>query len=284
MANPVIAPPSTQHPRASRPATPREIIVLRTVLGAALGVLGWMALAMLGGTLKAEWMLLPVVPSAAIVGALVANTPARRIFWACAALIIAAFALVAFTPFTRALPIEPLIRHDHAPRVGDPVVVLSGEVTRDSLLGPEALDRLLAGLELLAADTGSALVVTRSRRHDAARTSAARDQRELRALVDRPFPLLAADSVYTTRDEAVQVWKLLRPRGDTSITLVTSPLHTRRACAAFERVGFRVTCIAAAMRGYSVTHATSPDERLRLFREWLYELSAWQEYRWRGWS
>lgn len=285
MASPVIAPGASRHANASEQRPSRELLVLRAALGAALGALSWMALAMLGGTMKSEWLLLPLVPMAMVVGALLASTRLRRVFWACAALLLGVFAIVAFTTFTmRVLPVRRFVRQDRVPpRVGDPVVVLSGEVTRDSLLGPEVLDRMLAALELLRADTGSALVVTRPRRNDAAHTTAARDQRELRALVDRPFPLLAADSVHTTRDEAVQVWKLLRPRGDTSITLVTSPLHTRRACAAFERVGFRVTCVAAPMRGYSVTHANSPLDRLKLFREWLYEQAAWREYRWRGW-
>jgi uncharacterized SAM-binding protein YcdF (DUF218 family) len=126
------------------------------------------------------------------------------------------------------------------------------------------------------------LVVTQPRRTNDG-VSAAPDQARLRALVSRPFLMLTVDSVQTTHDEAVGAWRMLRPRGATRVAVVTSPLHTSRACASFERVGFAVTCVAAVSRVYSVKHADSGQDRLALFRAWLYERAAWSEYRWRGW-
>jgi uncharacterized SAM-binding protein YcdF (DUF218 family) len=126
------------------------------------------------------------------------------------------------------------------------------------------------------------LVVTQPRRAHGG--TAAPDQARLRALIARPFPMLTVDSVHTTRDEAVRAWRLLGPRGATRIAVVTSPLHTVRACATFERVGFTVSCVAAVSRAYSVDRAASPDERLTLFRAWLYERTALVEYRARGWA
>jgi uncharacterized SAM-binding protein YcdF (DUF218 family) len=95
--------------------------------------------------------------------------------------------------------------------------------------------------------------------------------------------MLKVDSVHTTRDEAVNAWRLLSPRGASRVAVVTSPLHTRRACAAFEQVGFTVTCVPAVSRVYSVNAADTGADRLVLFREWLYERAAWIEYRARGW-
>src|SRR5947209_10460812 len=147
---------------------------------------------------------------------------------------------------------------------------------------PEPLDRLLTGLELMRDSVAPLLVVTEPRRSKHGVTAAA-DQARVRALVARPFAMLIVDSVHTTRDEAVNAWGLLQPRGALHVAVVTSPLHTRRACATFEQVGFSVTCIPAVSRVYSVTSADKGADRLVLFREWLYERAAWIEYRARDW-
>jgi uncharacterized SAM-binding protein YcdF (DUF218 family) len=164
----------------------------------------------------------------------------------------------------------------------DAVIVLSGGITPDSLLMSEALDRLLTGLTLMRDSVAPLLVVTQPRRANGGATTAP-DQARLRALIARPFPMLTVDSVRTTHDEAVRAWRLLSPRSATRVAVVTSPLHTVRACATFERVGFTVSCVAAISRAYSVDRAASPDERLTLFRAWLYERAALVEYRARGW-
>jgi uncharacterized SAM-binding protein YcdF (DUF218 family) len=159
---------------------------------------------------------------------------------------------------------------------------LSAGTTPDGLLMPEPLDRLLTGLSLMRDSLAPVLVVTEPRQSNRP-VSAAPDQARVRALVARPFPMLMVDSVHTTHDEAVNAWKLLRPRGATRVAVVTSPLHTRRACATFEEVGFAVTCVPAVSRVYSVDAADDGSDRLALFREWLYERAAWAEYRARGW-
>jgi uncharacterized SAM-binding protein YcdF (DUF218 family) len=125
------------------------------------------------------------------------------------------------------------------------------------------------------------LVVTRARRGGVGHTADA-DQQRLRALVSRPFAMLVVDSVRTTRDEAVNAARLLLPRGADTIALVTSPLHTRRSCAAFERVGFQVRCVPAVSRDYTL-RADGSGDRLALFRAWIYERMAWLKYRQRGW-
>jgi uncharacterized SAM-binding protein YcdF (DUF218 family) len=196
-------------------------------------------------------------------------------------------AVVALTPFaTRGLPLHALVRRDALPASLplDAVIVLSGGITPDSLLEPEAADRLLAGLALMRDGAATTLVVSRPRRSGDGAV-ADPDQQRLRALVARSFPMLFVDSVHSTRDEAVNAWRLLaRPANPAPrVAVVTSPLHTSRACAAFERVGFAVTCIAAPSRAYSVDHATSAEERFALFRRWLYERAAWVEYRAKDW-
>jgi uncharacterized SAM-binding protein YcdF (DUF218 family) len=253
-------------------------------LGAVCAVLAWLAFGALTGVGKVPSLLYPIAIFVALIGGLVALTPARRVLWSTTAVVIGAFCVIAMTPFvTLVLPAKTLVRDDPLPtRELDAVIVLSGGITPDSLLLPEALDRLLTGLALMRDSVAPILVVTQPRRTNDG-VSAAPDQARLRALVSRPFLMLTVDSVQTTHDEAVGAWRMLRPRGATRVAVLTSPLHTSRACASFERVGFAVTCVAAVSRVYSVKHADSGQDRLALFRAWLYERAAWSEYRWRGW-
>jgi uncharacterized SAM-binding protein YcdF (DUF218 family) len=64
---------------------------------------------------------------------------------------------------------------------------------------------------------------------------------------------------------------------------VTAPLHSRRACATFEAVGFKVVCAPAVSRDNVVPAAETPRDRLRTFRSWLYETFATATYKSNGW-
>jgi len=256
---------------------------VRACLGGACALLAWLAFGTLSGVGKTPSLLYPIAIVATLVGAFLALTPAARILWAMTGIAIGTFGVIATTPFvTTVLPTKKLVRNDTLPRDGlDAVIVLSGGITPDSLLMSEALDRLLTGLALMRDNVAPVLIVTQPRRRDGA--TAASDQARLRALVSRPFAMRTVDSVRTTRDEAVGAWRLLRAHGATRVAVVTSPLHTSRACATFEHVGFTVSCVSAVSRTYSVERAESGQDRLALFRAWVYERAAWIEYRLRGW-
>jgi uncharacterized SAM-binding protein YcdF (DUF218 family) len=252
--------------------------------GATCALLTWLVIGALTGLGKVPYLLFPSALLVALGGAVVGLTRAAIVLWLTTATALIAFCVIAMTSFvTGALSTSAMVRRDNLPAQPlGAVVVLSGGITPDGLLVPEALDRLLTGLALMRDSVAPVLVVTEPRRSGHGVTAAA-DQARVRALVARPFPMLMVDSVHTTRDEAVNAWRLLQTRNATKIAVVTSPLHTRRACATFEQVGFTVTCVPAVSRVYSVTSADNGSDRLALFREWLYERAAWMEYRARGW-
>jgi len=264
----------------------RERWLLATI-GALTAGITWVLLAALTGLGKLGDFAAPLLPVVALAGAGIGITRLRLVLWAGAAVVALFSACIAFTPVTSSiLSMGSLVRRDAAaPGPLDAVVVLSGGVTPDSLLYPEVLDRLLTGLALMHDCAAPTLIVTRARRSSAPQTTADRDQQALRSLLSRPFALIVVDSVHTTRDEAINSWRELRARGIAAprIAVVTSPLHTRRACATFERVGFVVRCVPATSRAYSLSRASSPLDRLGLFRRWLYERAAWTLYRSRGW-
>ena len=252
--------------------------------GATCALLTWLVVGALTGLGKMPSLLFPSSVVVALVGAVVGLTRAAIVLWMATVAALVAFCVIAMTPFvTRVLPTSAMVRRDSLPAQSlDAVVVLSGGITADGMLAPEALDRLLTGLALMRDSVAPVLVVTEPRRSGHGITAAA-DQARVRALVARHFPMLMIDSVHTTRDEAVNAWQLLQARNAKRVAVVTSPLHTRRACATFEQVGFVVACVPAISRVYSVTGADNGSDRITLFREWLYERAAWIEYRARGW-
>jgi uncharacterized SAM-binding protein YcdF (DUF218 family) len=177
-----------------------------------------------------------------------------------------------------------MVRSDSLPGSVDAVVVLSGNLTREGRIGSEALGRLLAGLELRRSLSTRHLVLTsihRIRRGDT--LSSERDQRALVARFDPEAVLHVVGAVRDTHDEAVAVTGLARQRGWRRLAVVTSPLHTRRACATFERQGLAIVCRASQSRDYSLNLRRAPADRLEAFRDWLYEVVGARVYRARGW-
>lgn len=146
--------------------------------------------------------------------------------------------------------------------------MLSSGIDADSTLDVAGWNRLAEGIRI-AERLHRPLAATLVRHADGAPTN--------RYLVGRAMataPSVAwtiTDSVVAnTRDEAVRI-RAAYPAVQ-RVVLVTSRSHTRRACKAFERLGFTVTCRPAG-QGYW-WHA--------LFA-YIYEAAATAKYVARGW-
>ena len=165
-----------------------------------------------------------------------------------------------------------LVRSDRIPSgCCEYVVVLSSGVAADSSIGRADHDRLRTAIPL-ARRLRARLVTTRLRHSIAGPTSDFAQGRALDAAgFDRSQWTLLPPFVNSTRDEALAARGVLISVRE--IVLVTSPSHTRRACAAFERVGFQVHCVPSA--------ETAP-LRLRVF-SYFRERAAWIKYRYHAW-
>lgn len=259
--------------------------------GALLAALAWLALGQLGLLRVAGLPDLRGVPVAAVAGALLGRwRPAA--LRAPAAAAVALLLVVAWTPLGPAL-LGTCVRRDlppapaavDVPRDVDAVAVLSADVQSDGLVANRGVDRLLAGAAWSRVlRRPLVLSVIRLRAGD---VSSEADQRRVAALAGiGAADLFFVDSVHVTRDEAVRAAALARVRGWRRVLVVTSPSHSRRACAAFERAGLRVTCAPAESRDYALAGprpVAGAGERLRAFRDWLYEALGWWSYRARGW-
>ena len=220
---------------------------------------------------------------AAIFGALVGPTRLRPLVWVPAGVIAAICIAVAYTPVVNALA-RPLIRRDALPTRVDAVAVLSMGLTPDGMMRSETLDRLLTGLSLAKRGLAPVMMVSREQRSFAGQlVSDSADLRNVATLANPTARVIFVDSIVTTRTEAIRMGAIARANHWSTLAVVTSPMHTRRACATFEAAALRVVCIPAAVRGSGLYPGANAEDRLRAFRSWLYEVFASSSYKSRGW-
>jgi len=252
-------------------------LVRGAVAGVALGII----LAALGLSEVTKAPFDVYTWTTAFVGAVIGVCRRERwLYWGIGAA-VTMFLLVAFTPMVDSA-IRPLVRRDPVSAPVDAIIVLSAGITDAGTLNPHGTDRMLTGLamhrQFLAADVATT-TVTRST-HTGGIISSAPDQRWLLQLFDSTMHAVHVDSVHTTHDEVARLFRLGQTRGWHRVIVVTSPPHTRRACAAFERVGFHVVCVPSRS---SLATEGVPMDRIVLARELWYEVIGWWWYRIRGW-
>jgi uncharacterized SAM-binding protein YcdF (DUF218 family) len=219
---------------------------------------------------------------AAIIGALVGPTRLRPLLWMFAAPLAFLALAIAYTPLVYILA-SPLVRRDAIPERVDVVASLSGGLTSEGLMRSQTLDRLLSGLFFARGRAGAVMVSQNRLSHSGRTVTDSADLREVVRSIALPADVIFVDSVFTTRTEALRMRAIASTHGWSTVAVVTSPLHSRRACATFEAVGFRVVCVPAASREHLVPGARLPEDRLRTFRWWLYETFATATYKSNGW-
>jgi uncharacterized SAM-binding protein YcdF (DUF218 family) len=245
--------------------------------GALLGFAFAAPLLLLGG----PWWILVVGPA---VGALIGATRLRPLLWLGVAATALVVLILALTPVMER-PVRSLIRADQATGAPlDAAVVLSEGVTSEGFIPSSAVNRLLSGIALVRAGDAPALVVMGvSKEYAGVEHFSEADQRRLLALADPGVPVHFVPLVRTTREEALATQQLAREHGWGRIAVVTSPTHTRRACAVFEGVGLSVRCVPADARDGIPPTTFDIHARFTAFYLWGYETAAIALYRSRGW-
>jgi len=221
---------------------------------------------------------LPYVALSALIGGLVHLTRFRGVLWGLAGLLALFFVVAIYTPVLYG-PAERLVREDDL-RPADAIVCLSSGVTNEGRLDIGGTERYLTALRL--AEEGYADTVVRTRLPDDYAPVDA-DVEWLRAGLAPGAEIATVGPVGSTWDEAEQVRALAQERGWGTVILVTSPMHTRRAAAVFEKTGLTVISAPAESREYSRTPPHRAWDRAYMLRRWLYEVAAWHYYRARGW-
>jgi hypothetical protein len=255
----------------------------RPLQGAVLGLIiagGLWFLGLLEAFSAARTMALPV---AVLAGALLGRWFFRPLCWIGATLTVLV-TIGLWTPITDRLG-PPFVRNDPLNvNALDAVFVMSNAVNSSGLVAFEGVDRVLTGIAVRARRPSLPLVMSIVRFDGAAAgQSSQADQRALIALSPATGPTEWIDSVYSTRDEAVGLAQRALVRRWKHVAVVTSPTHTRRACAAVEETGLKVTCVVAPARAWTWPPRTTSDRRV-LMQHLTYETLAWAQYRLTGWA
>jgi hypothetical protein len=162
-----------------------------------------------------------------------------------------------------------LPRQDEVTRRLDAVMVLSSGVRDNGALDVSGEQRLRHGIDI-AKGQGIPLYVSRVALGGARVVTSDSGQRVITGSRGLVRWTILDGVAASTHDEAA---RLERALPHASIAVVTSRLHTRRACATFEHAGFTVTCVSSG-----------PDWPLWKAPYFvLYESAALAEYRLRGW-
>ena len=250
------------------------------MLGAAAGFT--LAELGLGGVIRGVGTTSLVALSSAA-GALIGGLEKSRILVVIDGFLLAIYFLVAWTPFAATVS-SRWVRVDSIPSRVDAVVILSSGILSNGAMDVHGVDRILTGVELLNRRLAPRLVSTRvGHRYRQGMVTSDDEQYRFIAFA-APIPLWhVVDSVYSTRDEATGSAKFLLPQGARRIAVVTSPMHTRRACATFEKLGFIVTCVAAREHEAVTIAPQTSHDRIATLREYLYEVLGTVKYRSAGW-
>jgi uncharacterized SAM-binding protein YcdF (DUF218 family) len=208
----------------------------------------------------------PVVVALAVLFALLWATRLRPLLVLAATGLGVLWLAVAFTPLTPWMA-RGLVRRD-ALRPAAAVVVLASRLQVDGELTSSAMSRLLHGLELVSQGHAPRLLLTEIRPPS---RSYAEPARKLMEALRIDAELVTVGPVYNTRDEAALVERLFAERGYTTLILVTSPTHTRRAAATFEKRGLTVLCSPSVETWFDLETFDSADDRLRGFSSVLHE-------------
>jgi uncharacterized SAM-binding protein YcdF (DUF218 family) len=220
---------------------------------------------------------------AMIAGALIAATSWGVLLWLLSGALVAVSMLVAFTPIVKS-PALHFVRHDAGGAPVDAIVVLSGSMNEDGRLTGQVLDRVLSALaEARRRQVSTIAMSVLEYGHRRRRLSSESDQRALMALLAPELTVKFVRDVASTRDEAVTFAALANTNGWRRVVVVTSPMHTRRACRTIEVAGLSVECVPAQSRAYSLAHLDGANQRLDVFRDLVYETAATALYSIRGW-
>jgi uncharacterized SAM-binding protein YcdF (DUF218 family) len=218
-----------------------------------------------------------IVVAFAIVGALGSLTPVRRVAITVPVALAALWLVVSYTPLAARL--VPLTERVDPEEDGDAIFVFSSRIDPDGQPNAGAMSRMFHGLELVARGRAPVFVVSEVTRGRGAEilAQAWADEFHLRAEVVDLGP------VSSTHDEAILLGKLARARGWSRIVAVTSPTHSRRACATLEREGLVAIASPAHETTFELPRLPNADDRLRAFEQVLHEVLGSWTYRRRGW-
>ena len=218
----------------------------------------------------------PLVILAAVLGMLLGITRFRGLLVAATVALGLLWGTVAFTPLSGWLA-QGLARREVI-EDADAVFVSFAGLRPGAQRITEAQNRALHGAELVARGKAKVLVVAESSLLPSVAT--VRDLMGRLGVAGEP---LVAGRAETTREEALAVGSLAREKGWKLVLVVTSPIHSRRASAAFEKEGVTVVSTPSMESRFDLDNLDTSVDRLTAFGSVIHERLGIWVYARRGW-
>lgn len=173
--------------------------------------------------------------------------------------------VVIYTPLVPTM-VNFLIEDDPLEKA-DAIVVLGTYVSDSGYLSNEGMNRLLRGIELAQKGYASTIITAA---YAIGAPTPELDRANLAPLLVG-INLVTAASSENTFDESRAVIEYLQKSGSKKIILVTSPLHTRRTKAVFQRAGVSALVSACPQRDNNLSRLNEHRYRWGVFWNCLYE-------------
>ena len=253
---------------------------------ALIGVLvGWLAGALLvdlGLPEMAVWKPHLIVMVSGVIGGLLGLAGFLWVPVAADVLLLVVYVIIASTPLMSHLA-GRWVRSDSLPASAEAIIVLSANVNSGGMLNVPGVQRLLTGIELYQRGIAPRVFTTEvHEEYDDVIRSSVDDQRRLLQMGRAVGAWTSLSGAHDTHEEAMRSAEQF-PSGRHHVVVVTSPMHTRRACATFERVGFQVSCAPSREQENVTWHPVTAEDRIAAFREYAYEQLGMLKYRVKGW-
>jgi uncharacterized SAM-binding protein YcdF (DUF218 family) len=217
----------------------------------------------------------PLVVLAAALGGALMLTRLRAAVFAAAWALGLLWCVVAFSPLCGWLA-EGLARREAA-EPADAIFVSFSGLRPDARRLAEVQTRAFHAVQLLVRGKAPRIVVTES---DVPGVAAVRDAMEA---MSAKGEVLVGERAETTHEEAVVVARLARDRALRILLVVTSPIHSRRSCAALEKEGLTVVSTPAPETRFDLETLDTSGDRLAAFGSVTHERLGLWVYARRGW-
>jgi uncharacterized SAM-binding protein YcdF (DUF218 family) len=214
----------------------------------------------------------------AVLGAVLWNTWLRWLIAVVTGGLLVLWGLVAYTPLAAAIA-AGLPRYD-PPQAADAVFVLASSIQEDGGLTDASMSRIVHGLEILGQGQAPVIVISDLGFPHPSYSVAVR---RLLQHLNLHREMLVIGPTANTHQEAVALGRLYRMHEWKRVIVVTSPYHSRRACAAVEHEGVSVVCSPSAQTDFDPETLANTMGRRLAFSSALHERIGLWLYRRRGW-
>jgi len=189
---------------------------------------------------------------------------------------VVAFFVVSFTPLPNLLNRWVGVPSQLQP--AEAIVVLAAGMNAPWVLSNRSLQRTIHGIVLFQRGFAPLLAFSGPMNRQSGRDEAGVRVEMARLFGVSPSALVTEATALTTREEAARMAELLRPRGVSTILLVTNYDHMARSRLLFEKFGFSVHPASVD----DPVEVRKPEARLRLMRQLAQEFLARTYYRLAG--